>query len=244
MTKKEELLRKFLEKLPAFQAVFRVVEAEGLAGYDLKEPILDLGCGDGIFTEVFLGKGKKIIGVDIDEKALTEAKKRDVYQELVKAKAGSLPFRNDQFKTVLANSSLEHIKNLKPSLEEIYRVLTKGGTLVLTAPSEKRKKYFAGRLHNHFFGHRHCWSGKKWQRELGKVGFRKIDYQYLASNRTCFLSGLFLVFCPIGWLEKKLFGCFLGWRKLTTPALYLFLKNFPDEVLDEDGAVIVVKAEK
>lgn len=260
-TPRERFLRKFLEKLPAFQAVFRAVEAEGIVSYTLKEPILDLGCGDGIFTEVVLGKGKEIVGVDIDEKALAQAKKKGFYQKLVKADAQSLPFKNDQFKTVLANSSLEHIRNLKPVLKEIQRVLAKKGLFVLTAPSEKRKKLFGGYqffadlgmlelasrigdFENKLFNHFHCWSGKKWQKELLNVGFRKVSYQYKCSPQTALIGDLLLIGAPLGFLEKKIFGCHLGWRKYLAPLSFLFLRKFKDRVEKENGAGIIVRAEK
>ncbi|MFC1711404.1 class I SAM-dependent methyltransferase [Patescibacteria group bacterium] len=244
MNRQQYFLNIFLKKIPVFQAVFRAVEAAGLAGYDFKEPILDLGCGDGFFTQALLGKGKKIYGLDINIKALNIAEKRKTYFQIVNSKANKIPFPNNYFNTILANSSLEHIKKLRQVLKECIRILKINGSLILTAPSEKREKYFAGNLHNKFFSHLNCWSGQKWQKELSDLGFRKISWQYVASRKTCFISGLFLPFAPIAWLEKKIFGHFLGYRKFTYFLVKLIFKNFNDKVKNDNGAVIIIRAIK
>jgi len=261
MNPRKKFLRIFLEKLPAFQALFRAVEAEAIAGYSLKEPILDVGCGDGIFSEALLEKNREVWGVDINQNALAQARKRGLYKKLVKQKIQNQPFKDGQFGTVLANSILEHVDNLKPALREILKVLAKGGVLVLTAPSEKRKQLYLGYrlfsflkmpslaskigdLENNLFKHQNCWSGKKWQKELAKIGFWKVSYQYRGSPRTALMSDFFLIFAPFGFLERKIFGRYLGWRKYFAPLLFLFLGGFEDKIRGENGSVIVVKAEK
>jgi ubiquinone/menaquinone biosynthesis C-methylase UbiE len=261
MTLRNKYLKIFLEKLPFFQAVFRAVEAEALADYELADPILDLGCGDGVFAEVFLGKEREIVGVDLNQRDLAQAKKKAVYQRLVRADARSLPFTSGRFNTVFSNSVFEHIKDLRPVLHEAYRVLAKGGVLVLTAPSEKRKQLFSGyrflaglkmpglasRLgawENQLFNHVHCWSGKKWRQELVKVGFSKVEYQYCGSPRTALISDFFLPLAFVGSLERKIFKRYLPWRKYFAPLFFLFLRNFEDKIKSEKGAVIVVKAGK
>jgi len=247
MNKQEKYLREFLKKLPSFQAVFRAAEAGGIVRLedDWQEPILDVGCGDGIFSEILLGKGKQIIGVDFDEIALKEAKKRKVYKKLIKCDAKNLPFSANFFASVLANSSLEHIENLEPVLKEIYRVLKKGGVFILSAPSEKRARYFIlGETENKFFKHINCWSGKTWSSRLKKIGFGQVSYQYAGSLQTCLIGDFLLPFGLIGFFERKIFGRYLGWRRYFTPLSFLLLRGFKDKIRKENGAIIVVKAEK
>ena len=64
------------------------------------------------------------IGLD-----LKLASKADIIGDALK-----LPFRANSFDTVLLIQVLEHIPKPKKMLEEIYRVLKKGGYLVLTCP--------------------------------------------------------------------------------------------------------------
>jgi ubiquinone/menaquinone biosynthesis C-methylase UbiE len=225
------------------------------------EPVLDLGCGDGLFSEIFFGKGKKIIGVDINGDELKEADKRGIYSNLYKTSGNKLPQKVGQIGTVFSNSVLEHIKDLDPVLKESYRVLKKGGTFVFTAPSEKRLKlYLIYRMLSFFklnslavlsatfidkiFNHYNCWSSEKWKNKLQKIGFKEIKYQYKGSPKISLISDLLLVFAPIGYLEKKLFGRYLGWRKYLSPVVYLFLKDYKDTLIGDNGSVIVVEATK
>ncbi len=244
---KEKFLRNYLAKLSSFQAVFRTVEAEGIImmGDKIGEPILDLGCGDGIFSEVLLGRGKNIVGIDIDGKALVQAGRRRIYKRIVKGDVHVLPFPDSSFNTVLANSCLEHISNLKIVLKEIHRVLKSGGSLILSAPSEKREKLFlAGKYENGFFRHLNCWSSKKWQKVLEETGFKKVAYEYKCSPKTALLGDLLLITAPFGYLEKKIFGRYLGWRKYPSFLLYLLLRKYEDNVEKENGAIIIVRALK
>ena len=245
MNSRKRFLRIFLEKLPAFQALFRAVEAEAVASHDLKEPILDIGCGDGVFGEVILGRGKQIIGVDLDERALKEAKKRKIYKKLIKADAKNLPFSSDSFASVLANSSLEHIENLGPVLKEIYRVLEKGGVFVLSAPSEKRAKYFIlGEIENRFFRHLNCWSGERWTSRLKKIGFKQVSYQYAGSLQLCRVGDFLSPFGLIGFIERKIFGHYLGWRRHLASLSFLLLRGVEDKIEKEKGAIVIVRAVK
>ncbi|MFC1727325.1 class I SAM-dependent methyltransferase [Patescibacteria group bacterium] len=258
---RKEYFRIFLEKLPAFQAVFRAIEAEGLKANDLVEPILDLGCGQGTFTEVVVGKEKTIVGVDIDQKELAQAEKKGFYQKLVKADARHLPFKNKEFQSVLSNSVLEHVKDLKPVLKEIHRVLAKSGTLVFTAPSEKRAKLYPAfqilnwlgllRLarivsqgEDKIFKHLNCWSGNQWCQTLKNIGFKKVEYEYRGGVATNWLSDFLLIFAPIAFLEKKIFGRLLGWRCLTAGLVFSLFGKVEDQVKNENGSVVVVRAQK
>lgn len=48
--------------------------------------------------------------------------------------AHSLPFRANTFDSVLCTEVLEHLQRPRQAMNEIYRVLTTGGTLLLTTP--------------------------------------------------------------------------------------------------------------
>lgn len=261
MKSQKYYLKKLLTQLPPFQAVFRATEAETLSKYKLKEPILDIGCGDGIFSEVFLDKKKLLYGLDLDKRALKEAEKRKRYIQIIKADTAHIPFSKDKFGGVLANSSLEHIKKVEPVLKEIFRVLRKDGLFLLSAPSEKRKDYYflpivlkrlglkkaalkMGEAEDKFFRHFNCWSGEKWKRELKKIGFNKIEYTYKGSREICILSDLLLPFSIVGYFERLIFGHYLPWRKYIAPFAYPLLKKYEDKVEQNKGAVIIVKAEK
>ena len=52
----------------------------------------------------------------------------------IKADIYALPFNNDQYDLIFCNHVLEHIPDDKKAMEELYRVLKKGGTLIAQVP--------------------------------------------------------------------------------------------------------------
>lgn len=67
---------------------------------------------------------------------------------------------------ILATELFEHVEKPEDGLRECYRVLTKGGTMILSVP-------FLYRVHGDPFDFQR-WTDKKWEKELEEVGF-KID---------------------------------------------------------------------
>jgi len=102
--------------------------------------VLDIGCGFGWFELYALDqKVKEIIGLEINEEALSTAKKY-ITNPNVKFMTGNaihLPFEKEVFDTIVAWEVIEHIpKNTeKRMFQEIFRVLKPGGKLYLSTPS-------------------------------------------------------------------------------------------------------------
>ena len=103
--------------------------------------ILDLGCGEGAVAS-FLVKRMKldVVGADISEKALKVARKRGIKVVLIDVEK-KLPFRNAEFDTVFWGDNIEHLFEPQDTLEEISRVLKKGGTLILSCPNMSYWRY-------------------------------------------------------------------------------------------------------
>ena len=69
----------------------------------------------------------------------------DLYSPLadVKADLCALPFEENRFDLVLCNHVLEHISEDTKAMQELYRVVKKGGTLIAQVPlDEKREQSF------------------------------------------------------------------------------------------------------
>lgn len=66
----------------------------------------------------------------------------DLYSPLadVKANICALPFKEQTFDFILCNHVLEHIPEDRKAMQEIYRVLKKGGTAILQVPLEQDRK--------------------------------------------------------------------------------------------------------
>lgn len=57
----------------------------------------------------------------------------------VKADICELPFENEHYDLIFCNHVLEHIPNDKKAMQELYRVLKKGGTLIAQVPLDENR---------------------------------------------------------------------------------------------------------
>jgi ubiquinone/menaquinone biosynthesis C-methylase UbiE len=95
--------------------------------------LLDAGCGPGMWTEFFSGKGFHSEGIDLSEGMITLAKKLVPDGKFQVMDMRKLKFENASFDAVCAAYSLCHIetKDVPAVLSEFARVLSKGGLLLL-----------------------------------------------------------------------------------------------------------------
>ncbi|MCL2159680.1 MAG: class I SAM-dependent methyltransferase [Oscillospiraceae bacterium] len=99
--------------------------------------LLDLACGDGLYTVPLLRCGVKIIAMDISDKMLSLLYKRaknanaDISSLIVcRANALDIPLADGSVDSVIANSMLHLISKPEIVVNEIYRVLKKGGNYI------------------------------------------------------------------------------------------------------------------
>jgi len=120
--------------LPYFRAFLRAVESRFYQDIDLPSPTLDVGCGDGHFTQITF-ECKLDVGLDPWTGPIHEAGKRGVYALLTEADGGAMPFPDGSFSSALSNSVLEHIPQLDAVLNETARVLKPGAPFVFCVPN-------------------------------------------------------------------------------------------------------------
>jgi SAM-dependent methyltransferase len=101
--------------------------------------LLDLGCGTAPLLVAARPHIERVVGVDIAFRWLVVAKKRleeaEVDVPLICACAEALPFPNDTFDCVAADSVIEHVWDQTAALAECRRVLRPGGRLLLATPN-------------------------------------------------------------------------------------------------------------
>ncbi len=139
------LLRACLVRAPAQPATafWRAVEIRGLVadgGLPKTGRGLDLGCGDGLVTELIcteLGARWSLIGADPDERELSLAAECGLYERLLHCEGSNVDAKDAEFDFVLSNSVLEHVLELEPTLREVSRVLRPGGRFVFTVPAPR-----------------------------------------------------------------------------------------------------------
>ncbi|MFC1944519.1 methyltransferase domain-containing protein [Chloroflexota bacterium] len=103
--------------------------------------ILDIGCGDGVWTNELLKRGVNIKGLDISSEdvamAETRAKKLGLAADYIVHDAQEIPFSDNTFTDCIAICVLEHIPDDNKVFNEVYRILKPKGCFVLSVPSNK-----------------------------------------------------------------------------------------------------------
>lgn len=99
---------------------------------------LDLGCGTGLVTLIASKYAKEIIGIDINNEMLNEArKKKSLGAKLSFLKNDiiqKLPFPDEHFDFVISSLAINHIENVNPVFAEVYRVLKHDGVFIFDEP--------------------------------------------------------------------------------------------------------------
>jgi len=99
------------------------------------DKVLDLGCGNGRFFEIFNEKKVDYTGVDFSEKLIEIAKSKYPKGNFLVSSVFNLPFPDNFFDRVLCVAVFHHIpsKELRLNLlKEIKRIMKPGGRLILT----------------------------------------------------------------------------------------------------------------
>lgn len=104
------------------------------------DTVLDLGCGAGFdcfLVSKKVGKGGKVIGVDMTEemikKARLNAEKINVRNvEFVLAEIEKLPVKDNSVDVIITNCVINLTPNKTKTFKEAYRVLRKGGKMYIS----------------------------------------------------------------------------------------------------------------
>ncbi len=113
----------------------RVVKAIEILAIPPKSKVLDLGCGNGRATEILSKNGNKYTGLDISEDLIGFARERHPEVKYFVGDLLDAPFPSKSFDYVISLATLHHIPSAEKrlqALKEIYRLLTPGGTTLIT----------------------------------------------------------------------------------------------------------------
>ena len=97
--------------------------------------VLDVGCGTGNYSIKLAKLGCRVTGADISDKMLDiardKAKKAGVAVEFMDMDAYHLDFEDESFDGVICMTAIEFIKWPNEALEEFFRVVRKGGRVLV-----------------------------------------------------------------------------------------------------------------
>jgi ubiquinone/menaquinone biosynthesis C-methylase UbiE len=110
---------------------------------DVKE-ILDVGCGSGWVAKHFIPKGVKVHSLDISvtnpAKSIMNTPSENHFG--IAADSFHLPFKDNSFTCVIASEIIEHVVDPAEFIKELFRIVKKGGELIITTPYKEKLFYY------------------------------------------------------------------------------------------------------
>ena len=149
--------------------------------------VLDIGCGS---SRIILDL-KNAVGMDILQRKLRWLKPN--HERVVRGSTFALPFKNSSFDVVINSEVIEHVPEDPVILEEMWRVLRPGGTLILGTPDYDRwswvvLEWIYGKVLPGAYAHEHITHYTR--KSLGEVlvaqGFEIFDCQYVGYSEMIF----------------------------------------------------------
>jgi SAM-dependent methyltransferase len=137
-------LRGFYENpgVPASSGPDRAVRMARMLGEALNGArgpacVLDVGCGDGTAAVVAAQRnpGHHVIGLDWSASSLARARRLGLTVVRGGVDAPGLPFAAESADVVIMSELIEHLVDTDAALDEAFRVLKPGGSLLLSTPN-------------------------------------------------------------------------------------------------------------
>jgi SAM-dependent methyltransferase len=259
-------LADFLQYFPHTPAALAVKECARLTElrkYDCSGPILDVGCGDGLFASIAFS-GAEVWGIDIDAKEGRWAVASRAYSQVVLGDVTRAHLPENFFATCVANCSLEHVPRIDLALKTIERALRPGGQAYLFVPNRDWAKHLLSvrslsRLGlgtianatedaiNHLFNHQHLYDADGWRKLVTDSGLEVVELRPVLSTATTVAFEAMLLPSLLGWANKHLttrWTNFPGARRLLGYPTFALLQSLLEASDETPTAEFLVVARR
>ena len=177
--------------------------------------VLEIGCGTGMFTEMFAQTRARIVAVDISPDLLKKADARNLPKDTVHfmEKRFEDCDVDGPFDAVVGSSILHHLE-VEKALQRIYELLKPGGAISFAEPNMMNPQVFVERKFRKLFPSvspdETAFVRWKFKSTLQKAGFTDIEIT------------------PFDWLHSSVPGSFIGLVSVMGRALETipFLREF------------------
>jgi SAM-dependent methyltransferase len=205
---------------PAALCVKECARLTALRRYACPGPILDVGCGDGLFASIAFD-GVEVWGIDIDADEGRWAAASKAYSQVILGDVTRAKLPESFFATCVANCSLEHVPRIDRALANICKSLRPGGRAYLFVPNKDwARQMLSYRLLegaglasfaelfrssvDTFFKHHHLHDRDEWQDIVSAAGLRAVSIEPALSTGTTVAFELLLLPSLAGWANKQL----------------------------------------
>lgn len=228
---------------PAALALRECVRLRAMREIELPEPILDVGCGDGLFATLAY-PGKQTWGVDINPSEVQRAQSTAAYSTLICGNICRIDLPRGFFASAIANCSLEHVPDLDGALVNIRRSLRPGATFALIVPTPDWTRHLAvpqalrrvglhalarayGEGLDRVFAHVHLYDVPGWVERLERAGFEGVRARPIVDAGTSWAFDMLLYPSLVGFVTKKLTG-----RWVAVPSLRFLTTDVARAITD------------
>lgn len=181
-------MKKYLDIVRANEFDQRVGKLQTLKALELSKgkSVLDIGCGVGQFTPMFLKKFKRVVGLDPSEEFIREARKNNNKVHYVVG-YGETFCPNEKFDTITMNMLLEHVDSPNKLLRNCNKMRAKGGRILVQVPNAnsvtRRIGVLMGIINDighistkeiNIYGHKRTYTLKTLERDCIKAGLKVV----------------------------------------------------------------------
>lgn len=226
---REDFLRYF-PHAPTALCIKECARLSALRPCKLEGPVLDVGCGDGVFAGLAFS-GLDVWGIDINPDEVRLATRSRAYSRVLLGDITSAPLPSQFFGSCVANCSLEHVPRLDLALRGIFDALQPGGRFFSFLPNADWARFLlsyralvgvgfpsaAQRLQesvDRFFQHHHLHDAEGWRVECEAAGFVVHEVQPVLSSATTTAFEAFLLPSLAGWANRRLLKRWTNWPEL------------------------------
>jgi SAM-dependent methyltransferase len=205
---------------PAALCVKECARLSALRTYACPGPILDVGCGDGLFASIAF-EDAEVWGIDIDADEGRWAAATQAYSQVILGDVTRAKLPDAFFATCVANCSLEHVPRIDRALTNIRSSLKPGGRAYLFVPNRDWAKemlsyralagagfpglaeFFRSSV-DAFFKHHHLYDAEEWGEIVSAAGMNVVSIDPVLSTGTTVAFELLLLPSLAGWANKHL----------------------------------------
>jgi len=163
--------------------------------------ILDIGCGTGFNITYLHQLGyNQITGLDFSPDALAYCHSRQL-EILLCGNAEKLPIHQHSYDIILTLDMLEHLKDDRSALSEVFRVLKPDGSLIIFVPAFQ----FLWSFQDEISHHQRRYTAKELKEKIIQAGFEIRKLTYVNS----------LLF-PVVWFGRIMLRAFPKYFKITS----------------------------
>ena len=122
---------------PIYDRVFKIQGPQNLIGYlnlPISGALLDAGGGTGRVSDPMRELVSSIVIADLSTEMLRKANAKDGLKTVC-SQTEFLPFPDESFERILMVDALHHVCNHRETSNELWRVLTRGGRIVIEEPN-------------------------------------------------------------------------------------------------------------